>query len=259
MKLQSLIASVASIGLAALGIANANKIVLSGDTNIAGGLPGGEQVDAGSQQFFLNVLGAGANVAVQDTTAQSVTDDAELINDFYSSQAGVTSTLLSNMAVLDATVLSGLDLFVSLVPDDDYSAAELNALSNFVSGGGVLFLLADNNNFPTQNGRINTLLASLGSSMSVVPNTVFDFGFQTATGGQIGVGALTAGVSSFTYAAPSELAVGMGAEQLLFGTGGQLFMASEGFVSGPEVPLPAAPLLFASGFAALYASRKRKD
>ena len=240
--------------LGAMLPAHAGLIVLSGDTNITNGLDGsfGVPVTAGNQQFFTNVLGAGSSVLVQDNCtvcAGSIGTAVSAVNDHYNSLGGVSSS--THAGAITAAALSGVDLFVSILPESAFSASELAALSSF--GGSIMFL--GENSFATaQNNNINAALAALGSSMSLL-NTIFDAGILTATGAQIAADPLTAGVSSFVYGAPTELLVS-GGTGLLFGMGGEAFIAYEG--GAAAVPEPGMLSLLGAGLIGFGLTRRRR-
>lgn len=235
------------------GTVFAGPIVVSGDGNITdalfgttNGVPG---VDAGNQTFFQNVLGGGTTVAVQGPGAAVpfIGVFTTNTNNYYNGLGGVSSSIVAGP--ITAATLSGVDLFVSILPSSAYAASEIAAMSGFLGGGGTIFFLGENSNFSGQNANINAALAALGSGISL-NNTVFDGGFHVAAGAQIAADPLTAGVTTFTYAAPTQLT---GGTTLFFGTGGQPFVAVDA-LSAPE---PGALVLF--GFALwAVAGRKRR-
>ncbi|MBD2505397.1 P-loop NTPase family protein [Anabaena azotica] len=206
----------------------AGTIFLSGDTNIVNPLVGSfdTPVDPGNVQFFTNILQNGTNVVVQSSNSgsSSVANAEFEFNSFYNSLPGVTSTIVSDP--ITESVLSDADLFISFLPDESFTAAEIESLSDFLNNGGSIFFLGENSNFPDENARINTALEGLGSNLRIV-NDLFDSGFNTATGSQIASNPFTVGVNTFTYAAPSEVSTVSGGISLFFGTTGQTFLAVE--------------------------------
>lgn len=209
-------------------------VIVSGDSNITNPMFGtqGSSYDPGNEQFFSNVLGAGTSVAVFEGITNWNFD--EEINTYYNSLSGVSSSLHSG--TVTAAQLTGVDLLVSVLPDDNFTASEIAVMTGFLYGGGDIFFLGENSNFTSENARINNALTGLGSSLQIV-NDIFDSGFHTATGSQIASDPYTAGVSTFTYAAPSQVPLVSGGTTLFYGTGEEPFVAYE------VVPVPGAILL----------------
>jgi hypothetical protein len=216
-------------------------LFLSGDSNISNsGLS-----DSGNKQFFKNILQGGSKVVVLQDSYDSF---GSTVNTFYNTVPGVTSTMITG--TVTSAQLTGAKLFVSSLPDDPFTSAEISVFSTFLSGGGSIFFLGENQAFPTYNGYINNALAALGSGMSIIAPD-FDYGYHTATGPQIAVDPFTTGVSTFTYAAPSTVS---GGTQIFFGTGGQPFVAYEGVV-----PIPTSMLLLGSGLLGLGGWRRFRN
>lgn len=229
------------------------ELFLSGDTNITNPLTGssGVAIDTGNQKFFTNILQGGQNVAVlQSTWGGSVGSAYTDVNTFYNSLPGVTSTVISGTI----NSLAGYDLLVAPLPDHAFAASEISVFSNFLAQGGSIFFTGENSDisFVMSNSVINTVLAALGSGMSI-KSSIFDSGFHTATGAQIAADLFTAGVSTFTYAAPSEVLLG-GGTPLFFGTQDQTFLSYE---QTSNVPIPAAFWIFGSGLLGLLGIRRR--
>ena len=208
-----------------------------------------EPAQPGTQQFFTNILGAGTNVLVLNSPSNDFSG-AEL-HEFYSSLPGVTSTLLSAAATVTAADLAGKDLFLAPGPDD-FTAAEIAAISAFVAADGSLFVAGDGAFVPLSFG-INDLLAGIGSSLSLGLEG-FDIGFQTATGAEIVGNSLTSGVTSLTYGAAVLVS---GGNPLFLTNDLQPFMAVEG--QAPSVPEPGTLTLLALGLVALARVRIRRD
>jgi hypothetical protein len=233
-----------------LGAKSSAVIVLSGDGNITDDLPLGLY---DNRQFFSNVLHGGTSVLVLQETGWGGAQDFDTwVNDYYNTLPGVSSSLLSGPVT--AAALAGVDLFVAPTPDNAFSAAELADLQAFHTAGGSLFFLGENYAWDaTSNAYINDALASLGSGMSIVPQTVFDTGFHVATGDKITVDPFTAGVTQLQYAAPSQLWVN-GGTPLFFGEGYQPFVAYE----NATIPAPGALLLGGLGAGLVTWLRRRR-
>jgi hypothetical protein len=223
--------------------AQAGVILLSGDSNTTDTL----NAVGNEQTFFSNVLGGGNTVAVLDFIANvygSASNTDTEVDTFFDSLAGVTSTLISG-AVTDA-LLAGVDLFVVPLPDDNFAAAEVAAIADFLSGGGTLFLLGENNNvvFDIPNGAINQLLAALGSGMSLSDAAL-------SGPGVLAVDPYTAGLNDLRFVAGSQVVGGTAIYSTQAGAG---LIAREGRVT--QVPEPATLLLF--GAAAGVAGLRRR-
>lgn len=143
--------------------------------------------------------------------------DLNVINNFYNGLSGHTSTISNGQ--LDSIDLTGVDLLWAVQPGDNYTSAELDAMSAFLGAGGRIAFMGEHGSFaPQQNTRINTALAFLGSTIAV-NNSVLDGGFRTASvaDGQIVAHPLTAGVASYHYAAFAPLLISGSAVALMYG------------------------------------------
>jgi hypothetical protein len=229
--------------------ADAGLLFLSGDSNIVSSLTGATP-DAGNQQFFLNVLGAGTSVLVLETSVTPVFSTP--VNDFYNSQAGVSSTLFSG--AVTGALLSGVDLFFSPLPEDSFTASELDALGDYLEGGGTIFFAGDNPGFaPDPNARINDALTALGSGMLIL-DVALDIGDQHALPSQILLDPFTTGVTTFNYGGMSEIS---GGTTLFVSLEESPFVAYEQTNGETPVPEPGTLLLLGAGLVAL--SRRRRN
>jgi len=220
------------VGLIAAPLASAGTTILSGDSNLGNGIDGslGAPITPGNSRWFNNILGAGTSVKIQNE-ATTVTESATAINNYYNSLPGVTSGFFSGTIV--PADLAGLNLFISMLPSNNYTAGEISALSGFLNGGGTLLLCGDSSqNFSASNGFLNAALAALASSMRL-GTTSLDPGNNTTT--NIVADPLNAGVSSFTYAFTDDI-VGGGHPLLRTVTGS----GAVPFVSYEIVPEPSA-------------------
>jgi hypothetical protein len=229
----------ALFSLATIHPAQAGMIVLAGDSNIINALDGslGGPIDSGNQQFFQNVLGPGNTALIQGDGFGA--GQAGILNTFYNGLGGVTSSILPGATPISAANLTGVSLFVGILPGDPYSAGEVAALSAFLAGGGHVMLIGEHASFsPTENARINALLVALGSGLSL-QNAIIDPGFTSAS--LIAVDPLTLGVNTFTLAASSQANGGV---PLIFGSLNRPIIARDGLPTVAAVPEPASLALW---------------
>ena len=221
---------------------HAGPIALSGDVNITSNLA----TEPGNQTFFNNLLGAGTQVLIRTTPGWG--SYATAVEIHYDSVPGVSA---SQVGAVTAASLVGVNLFVGITSGTAYTAAEVAALTAFSAGGGRILLMGENQAFPTENGVVNALLAALGSSLRIGA-VDFDYGFHDAIGAQIVPGALSAGVVSLNYAAPSNVLGGTA----VFRSAdlAHAFVAHEGF----DVPEPASLVLSFAGLLLLVILRRRR-
>jgi hypothetical protein len=227
--------------------AYAGPIFVSGDGNI---IP--TSTSSGNGIFFNNLLGGGSTVAVQDNGLIPTWSSG--ISDYYNDQLGISSSVFSG--IVSSSVLSGIDLLVSILPDDNFTADEANDIGNFLSSGGSLFLIGENGAdlFDTARNSINDLLGQLGSSMSLGDVTVSN---STAV---IAFSPFTVGMTDFSFIASSGVTTS-GGTALISNTFGDVIIAYENLaVSVPE-PTTLSLLglgLLSLGFGRLGATRRKQ-
>lgn len=139
------------------------------------------------------------------------------MNNFYNGLDGHSSSIAGG--TLDNVNLTGTDLLWATQPSDDYSAAELSAMSTFLLGGGRIAFMGEHGTIaPNENNRINAALAFLGADITI-NNVILDSGFRTASvgNGQILNHALTENVDTYEYAAFAPLSISGTAEALMLG------------------------------------------
>jgi hypothetical protein len=69
-----------------------------------------------------------------DSVDGSVIISASAIDLFYNTLSGVTSSLITAGTIINYTLLVGVDLYIGMLPSNDYTIAELNALSDYLAG-----------------------------------------------------------------------------------------------------------------------------
>jgi hypothetical protein len=223
----------------------AGTIFLSGDSNIGNAIDGswGVPINPNNGTWFSNILGAGTSVKIQsgflvDSIGASITS----IDSYYNSLSNVTSSIVPATTSIDDTLLTDIDLYISVLPSDDFTSAELNSFSNFLSSGGSIFFLGEYDGYANWNARINSALVDLGSNMSIV-NDLVDIGVNITT--NIELDPYNLGVTDFTYGSISTTSGGIPLIRSLDAT---TFIAYENISA---VPLPAAAWLFLSGLACM--------
>lgn len=244
----------ATLALGAAGSADAT-VILSGDANIFSPIDGSSSapIDANNTTFALNILGDASDVLIHGPDSGAIEPPTNALQTLYAAQSGVSSTRVSISTVLGAADFDGVDLFVSVVPDL-YSSAETMLISDFLTSGGTVFLVGENNEFfSTQNSAINALLSDLGSEMSLGTSSL-NAGFQVG-GGSVFADPLTAGVSALTYAYTNTVS---GGDALVAALDGRTFIAVEAGEDMPPIPLPAPIALLGAALLGLGALRRRK-
>lgn len=229
-----------------LGAANAEAaLIVLGDGNVATDLPFGA---FDNRQWFLNVLGGGNTVLL---TPSSVDNFANDINNFYNSVAGVTSSILAG--AVTAASLTGVELFISPATLHDYTPAEIAVLGAFLAGGGSVMLMAEHNGFLPQTAIVNSVLAGLGSGISVVP--AFELcGLNVLSGAQIAAHPLNAGIDQMQMGCTSQV---LGGTALFLTRPGFVMAAIEGEQS--VIPEPATLSLLGLGLAVAARRLRRRQ
>ncbi len=251
MKRLSIVSALGFLALATS--ANAGTLVVSGDSNLGNALDGdsGSTIVAGNPVFFANLLGSGTVVDVQQTTNGDPTETGSesAIENYYTGHGDTVTT-----SAASAASLASANLFIGFLQDTAYTAAETTAIANFLNGGGTVLLTAEWVGFDAGSDAIlNALLTALGSPMQIVPAS-YDLGFQIATGSQIASNELTAGVTSFGYAATSGVTGGT----VLFNTvANGPFMECTGCTATSSAPEPSTLLLALGGLGGLLALGRR--
>lgn len=225
----------------------AGTIIASGDSSI------GNSVTGGNAKFFNNVLGSGTNVLIQELDSGTASYGANIAA-YYSTLAGVTATQTTSTSV---TSLGGVNLFITMLPQSAYSAAELSAMSSFLGSGGTLFFIGESSGYAAggvADPIITSTLSALGSTLTMSGNDGSIYP-QTAI---VVPNALTAGVSGFTYGFTSFVSGGTA----LFDTNG-VSSASAPFVEVQTVggtastPEPVSAALTIVGLSLLAQRRKK--
>lgn len=240
--------------------ASAGTLVVAGDSTIAfrqnSGVTTGAPALAGNVTFAQRLLGGGTEVRIFG--GPNLPDYTGQLSAGFS---GIGANVTTFNGTIDSTALSGADLFVAFFPSRAFTASEAGVLLSFLTSGGTVFLAgeATTNTFgnplgAAQNGRINDLLAMMGSGMRLDVGS-FDPSDQFATlaAGEIVADPLTAGISSFGYGLTTTVSGG----QALFLTNDlKPFVAVERF--GGVIPEPATWAMMIMGFGLVGSALRRR-
>ena len=240
---------------------HAGTIIVSGDSNIADiiNVHNSFTNSYDNDAFFTDILGLGHDVLIQSQDA-SANVEASHIADYYNSLTSVTASVTNAASV---SSLTGVDLFIGVIPTAPYTAGELAAMNALLSSGGTVFLIGENQDYTVNSlPYINSALSYLGSPMALVP-ALDDAGVHNASGAHVAANAMTQGVSHFWYAYTSEVS---GGTPLLYTDSLAPFVSMSYTPNGPIitnsiVPEPGTVGLILAGLAAVawrIRSRRRK-
>jgi hypothetical protein len=164
---------------------------------------------------------AGANGAVVDIYDGYNGSYSYLpLSTYFSGQGYTVNNVGSSFSSLSGADLAILSYPVGLGP------TQLTAIDSYVSGGGRLVINSDGQGFEAGQSAMNAILTSLGSSIVNVDGS-YDSGYNSTS--DIVSSPFTAGVSSVNYGYTSLLT---GGNPLVYGNGGQLFIAYQGIGNG---------------------------
>lgn len=145
--------------------------------------------------------------------------------------------------------LSGADLVIINLPSRVFTAAQKQAISSYVTGGGRLILNGDWDAVGVT-AYVNQILLDLGATMRNSSGQ-FDTGFNTTH--DIVTNPFTTGVHAITYALTSKI---IGGTALVRGLSGQTFVGYEAVGAGYVFAIAdadvAAPNVFSGDNARLY-------
>lgn len=219
----------------------ASSIYLSGDSNIF-------TTAEDNEIFFQNVFNGKTVANYSSRSLGGLGTTATETN--YGTGATVTSA-----------GLGANDFMIFGYARTSVSASELTAISNYVSGGGSLFLFGEGNtSFTSLNNAVNAILGAVGSSMSLSTTLNLDLGGQNIQPLQnlVTTGSQTIGVNSWYTAYASLINLGSGTA-LISGTGNDGVTGAAIAVEVSAVPVPAAfPLLLAALGGLGLVGRRRK-
>ncbi len=208
----------------------AGVIMVSGDTNI--GTNG---------QFLYNVF------ADQDVLSLNTGNSAWNTENFTPTVEGYTSSFLA-INDLTSNIESNIDWLISST-DTLYTNSQMDFISEFMNGGGNLFIAGEGQPlYPEQGDTANQLLDYLGSSISV-SDSIFSGGTSLVLISNL----FTSDVSSFNNNYSAALTGGTA----LFGVDHDHYnVAFENYAT--SVPEPNSIALMMLGLAGLGFSRKKK-
>ena len=143
-------------------------------------------------------------------------DGDDDLNLFYQNE-GFSSSIVTGE--LNTGNLTDTSLLVAMLPDDAFTGSELTVLSNYLSTGGSILFMGEQEGFAAaQNAFLNSALSALGSSMTIGTTSV-DSGFNDTSAGQVLAHPLNATVSLINYGNVNSISG--------VPTGGELFLAKD--------------------------------
>jgi hypothetical protein len=222
-------------------------IIVSGDASIVRALDVNASMlfNPGDQQFFINILNGATDVAIVDQLDTNTF--ASLLNHYYSS---VGNSSVSAISTITSSSLMNVGMLIVPVPEKAFSNDELKVMNNYIDSNGAVFFLGDaSSSWASNNAIINQTLLSIGSSLSIVNDTL-DRGIFKATGTEIIGDVFTNDIQSFTYGFVSTV---NGGTSLFKTINGSSFIAYENV----SVPEPSMAWLLVAGMFGLWGLIKR--
>lgn len=180
-------------------------IIVSGDSNIINHALGtlNYTIVPGNRQFLTNILGSGDSVLIEqgfNSGSASHQNQGIALSNFYKN-LGASSQFITTP--LNTGALTGVDLFISILPNNSFQPDELLEIGSLLNRGGTVLFVGDNSGSTLMpiNNNINSALEEMGSTMRIIGASISG----TASGSRIANHPFTADVSSFTYAAGSKV------------------------------------------------------
>jgi len=242
------VAAAVVIGTLATPAQAGGRIFLAGDSNI---FDSPAYSSADNEVFFQNVFNGESVASYSSKTLSGLGTTASVTA--YGTGTAITSAGLAGHSYM----LFGLSR-------SSVTAAELSAISAFHSAGGHLFLFGEGNTaFSSLNIAVNSILSTVGSSMSLSTSGSdnFDISGYTTLTSFTGTGPYAAGVSSWSTAYASKISVGSGtavisgvADAGYFGTA----VGLEDSMSAVPEPTSIAMWGFGALGACVYARRRKR-
>ncbi|NET29428.1 DUF642 domain-containing protein [Okeania sp. SIO1I7] len=179
------------------------NIIVSGDSNVINYALGTSNytIVPGNKQFFTNILGSGDSVVIKqgfNSGSASHANQGIALSNFYKN-LGASSKFITTP--LNTGALTGVDLFISILPNNSFQSGELSEIGGLLNHGGTVLFVGEWSSFSSYNNNINSALEEMGSTMSIIGASLTG----TARGSQIANHPFTADVSSFQYAAGSKV------------------------------------------------------